>query len=139
MEANGGRPYGRGEHGSWGARGRLWRCQTVDLRCQLAGQRGVPARISSAANADSSRGGATWVWHLPCWVGAFVGATQPTSEADRCHPAALEFLLFVSRDRARALRQRMMTDPQFRDVTVSRVYRVGSAWAVALCSECRST
>jgi len=60
------------------------------------------------------------------------------SAADHCHPAALEFLLLVPRDRARVRRRRMMTDPQFRDLTVSRLYRVGSAWAVALCSECRS-
>lgn len=67
-----------------------------------------------------------------------MSSTQAMPASERCHPAAVEFLLFLPRDRAVVMRRHIMTDPQFRDVSVSRLYRVRSAWAVTVCSECRT-
>jgi hypothetical protein len=54
-----------------------------------------------------------------------------------CHPSRNEVLLFMPRDRAGALRRRLLTDARFGDVTVSPLYRVGSGWAVTVCAECQ--
>src|SRR5215470_464215 len=99
--------------------------QTVDLRCQMAGQRGVAARKLSTPTSFP-QDGVDSAWHLPCWIGAFMSSTQAMPASERCHPAAVEFLLFLPRDRAVVMRRHIMTDPQFRDVSVSRLYRVGS-------------
>jgi len=45
----------------------------------------------------------------------------------------------VPRERAVALRQRLLSDPRFRDVAVSRLYRARNGWAVVVCPECRNT
>jgi hypothetical protein len=43
-----------------------------------------------------------------------------------------EVLLFMPRERAHALRRRMITAARFRCFSVSRLYRVGTGWALTL-------
>ena len=49
-----------------------------------------------------------------------------------------EVLLFMPRGRAHRLRRRMASAPDFRNVTVSHVYRTGKAWAVTLSAPSRA-
>jgi hypothetical protein len=43
-----------------------------------------------------------------------------------------EVLLFMPRERAHALRRRMLTGARFRHMNVSRLYRVGTGWGLTL-------